>query len=158
MKTLSRLSIAAILALFMLTLSACGEPKDGKYAELAKCLTSKGVIFYGAFWCSHCANQKKMFGDDMKYIKYVECAAGGEKADPEACKKAGVQRFPSWFFPGQGLTEGEMQPEELAVKANCPLEGLAAPTQETSVNTAAPAPVTSGPSAAKGVPAATTQQ
>jgi hypothetical protein len=134
MKTLSRLSIAAVSAIFIITLSACGEVKDGPYAGLAKCLTSKGVIFYGAFWCAHCLNQKKMFGDDMRYIKYVECAEGGEKADPEACKKAGVQRFPSWFFPGQGLTEGEMQPEEMAQKANCPFGGVTA-TQETAATT-----------------------
>lgn len=136
MKSFYRLTVAALLAIFML--SACGEAKDGKYTELAKCLTSKGVIFYGAYWCSHCLNQKKMFGNDFKYVTYVECTAGGADADPEACKKAGIQRFPSWFFPGQGIVEGEMQLEELAVKANCPLEGTAA----------APAPVTSEPAAA----------
>jgi hypothetical protein len=136
MKTLYRLSAASILAIFLLTLSACGEVKDVKHTELAKCLTSKGVIFYGAYWCSHCLNQKKMFGADLKYVTYVECGEGGPDADPEACKKAGIKAFPSWFFPGQGIVEGEMQLEELAVKANCPLEGTA---------TTAPAPVTSEP-------------
>jgi hypothetical protein len=156
MKVKTTLILTATLVMQVFILSACGEVKDGKYAELAKCMTSKGVIFYGAFWCSHCANQKKTFGDDMRYVTYVECAEGGEKADPAACKKAGVQRFPSWFFPGQGMVEGEMKPEEIAVKANCPFEG-AANTSETAQNTV-PAPVSSEPAPPKPATESATQQ
>ena len=34
----------------------------GKLDGFAQCLKDKGAIFYGAFWCPHCQNQKKMFG------------------------------------------------------------------------------------------------
>ena len=85
----------------------------------------------------------------MKYINYVECAEGGENAKPEECTKAGVKRFPSWFFPGQGLAEGEQTPDELAVKANC---GQFASTQQTSENTAAQAPI-QAPAAVSAEPA-----
>ncbi len=110
--------VTAILSVF--ALSACKEGTSvNKYDAVAQCLTEKGAIFYGAYWCSHCQEQKKAFGDSIKYIKYVECDPKGENADPEACRKAGVERFPTWFFPGQGLVVGGETPEELAKKVNC---------------------------------------
>lgn len=144
-KTLAILS----LMLAMTVLAAC-EPKGGtttttsKNTEIAKCLTEKGVKFYGAFWCPHCQDQKKLFGDDIKYITYIECDAKGENGKPAECEKAGVERYPSWYFPGQGIETGVKKPEELASKANC-----AATTTEQSTTTPAASPATP--------PAATTQ-
>ncbi|HEY4504811.1 MAG TPA: hypothetical protein VJI73_03495, partial [Candidatus Paceibacterota bacterium] len=34
----------------------------GELDAFANCLKDRGAIFYGAFWCPHCANQKKLFG------------------------------------------------------------------------------------------------
>ena len=107
--------MAAALLLF----AGCGEVKDGQYAEIAKCLTEKGVKFYGVYWCPHCSDQKKMFGDDLRYITYVECDPRGANADPAACKAAGVQRYPTWGFPGQENLVGPQEPADLAKKANC---------------------------------------
>lgn len=101
-------------------LSACVyTAQDGKYAEIAQCLTEKNVKFYGAWWCPHCAEQKKIFGDDMRYITYVECDKNGKNANPQACRDAGVTSYPTWVFPGQENSVGVYQPEELAAKANC---------------------------------------
>lgn len=123
MKKILALSITSILLL-----SACGgEPQDGQYAELAQCLTEKDVKMYGAFWCPHCESQKKLFGDDFRYITYVECDPRGENGDREACLKAGVERYPTWIFPGQEPIIGEQEPAALAKKANCE-----APSGETS--------------------------
>jgi len=119
----------------------------GKYTEIAKCLTEKGVKFYGAYWCPHCADQKKIFGDDMKYINYVECDPKGENSKAEECKKVGVERYPTWFFPGQGLQTGVTDPKDLAIKANC-LDASAASQMSTSETAPSPAPT----------PAATTTQ
>ena len=104
----------------MLILAGCAEPEDGKYAVISQCLTQKNVKMYGAWWCPHCSEQKKLFGDDIRYITYVECAEGGDvAANKEACDAAGVERYPSWFFPGQGLITGVQDPEALAKRANC---------------------------------------
>lgn len=114
----SLLLIIGIVAVFAFT--ACkSEPVDGPYKEVAQCLTEKGVKFYGAYWCGHCADQKEMFGDDIRYIAYVECDQRGKDADPEACAEAGIQSYPSWFFPGQGVEVGTQPIEKLAKKANC---------------------------------------
>jgi hypothetical protein len=109
-----------ILSLFsVILLSACGEKKDGQYAQVTQCLTEKGVKMYGAFWCSHCANQKKMFGSDVKYITYIECDQRGQNAQPDACIEAGIVSYPTWTFPGQPNEVGEKSIEILARKANC---------------------------------------
>ncbi len=122
-----------ITGLFVaILLVGCTPVKDGKYAKLAQCLTDKGVKFYGAFWCPHCSEQKKLFGSDIRKVTYIECDARGAGANPAACNAAGVVKYPSWFFPGQGITTGVFKPEELAKKANCSIEEAPAETEETS--------------------------
>ncbi len=122
------LGLTAAIAIF---LTGCGEvtppPPAANYDKLAQCLTEKGVKMYGAFWCPHCTNQKKMFGDSFKYITYVECAEGGENAQPEACAKAGIESYPTWYFPGQDKLTGEKTVQQLAERSNC-LEALNAQT------------------------------
>ena len=38
---------------------------EGGEVSLAQCLTEKEVIMYGTEWCSHCKNQKAMFGESV---------------------------------------------------------------------------------------------
>jgi glutaredoxin len=128
-----------ILTISVIVLSGCDTkpPQPSEYTALAKCLTSKGVIFYGAYWCPHCQDQKKMFGDAMQYVKYVECDPKGPNAQPEECLNAKVEHYPTWFFPGQGSIEGARPLEELASKANCEesLPRAVTSSQQTSQNT-----------------------
>lgn len=97
-----------------------GGPKEpGKYAETAKCLTEKGVVMYGAFWCPHCNSQKAAFGEAVQYITYQECDEKGENSDRLACLQAGVTSYPTWIFPGQGHLIGAQPIFALAKLANC---------------------------------------
>jgi len=88
-----------------------------QYEELAKCLTAKGAVLYGAYWCPHCRNQKELFGDAIKDIKYVECQVpnGGQT---EECKKAGITAYPTWIINGKQYL-GEKSLQELAEIAGC---------------------------------------
>lgn len=46
--------------------------------ELAKRLKAAGAKMYGAFWCSHCFEQKQAFGKEaMADFPYVECYPEG---------------------------------------------------------------------------------
>ena len=46
--------------------------------QLAKRLKEAGAKMYGAFWCSHCHEQKEAFGSQaMKDFPYVECYPDG---------------------------------------------------------------------------------
>ena len=98
-------------------------PPDHMYDSFAKCLASKQAKMYGLYWCPHCADQKRMFGDAFQYVPYVECAVGqpgSGKITPE-CQAAGVKLFPSWQFGAAPPKEGVLSLEELSVKTGCSL-------------------------------------
>lgn len=45
---------------------------------LAQRLKAAGAQFYGAFWCSHCLEQKQIFGKAASAeLPYVECYPKG---------------------------------------------------------------------------------
>jgi hypothetical protein len=90
-------------------------PKDTKALDaFAKCLKSKGVAMYGAYWCPHCQKQKKEFGESFKYVTYVECTK-----DVDKCKKKKINSYPTWIFRDGKRNEGVMTFEELAKKTLC---------------------------------------
>jgi len=93
------------------------EKDIGTYENLAKCLTAKGAVLYGASWCPHCQRQKALFGDMIKDIKYVECQApnGGQT---EECANAGIKAYPTWIINGKQYL-GEKSLEELARLTGC---------------------------------------
>ncbi|MBW2971914.1 hypothetical protein KY359_02660 [Candidatus Woesearchaeota archaeon] len=90
------------------------QPKTD-YAGFAQCLTEKGAVMYGAYWCSHCKAQKADFGDAFQYVNYVECTE-----DPDACTEAGIGGFPSWIIDGQ-LYEGRQSFSRLSALTDCKL-------------------------------------
>lgn len=128
-----------MLALTLLA-GCSNEPKaPGKYAKVAQCLSEKGVVMYGAFWCPHCANQKKTFGDDFQFVTYQECDDRGAGGNSTLCKSKGVTSYPTWFFPGQGNLVGEQTIEELAKYANCSDALTETPATESADTTPAAA-------------------
>ena len=86
--------------------------------SLAKCLTAQGAKMYGAYWCGHCQNQKKMFGEDFQYVNYIECDAQGENANPEECSKAGIGGDLTWIISGEQYP-GEQSLEKLKELSGC---------------------------------------
>ncbi len=90
------------------------------YDKFAQCLSEKGAVEYGAYWCGHCKEQKEMFGDSFKFINYVECDAGGKNARPELCEQAGITGYPTWIINGKRLS-GLQKFETLAAETNCTL-------------------------------------
>jgi len=93
-----------------------GMPKAGAYDAFAQCLTEKGVVMYGAEWCPHCQNQKKMFGSSFQFIKYVQCPL-----DPKKCLEEKIEGYPTWKFPDGRMFPGELKLEELSRESSCPL-------------------------------------
>ena len=100
-----------------------GNRSQHKYDGFARCLTDRGVKMYGAFWCEHCAEQKKKFGASFEYAPYVECAVKGDRnAKTQVCKDAGIQHFPTWQFPPTGeRVERVFSLEELSDRTGCAL-------------------------------------
>jgi len=86
---------------------------------VAQCFSDKKVKFYGAFWCPHCADQKKIFGESMKYVDYVECDPRGENARTEECAAENIESFPTWIFANGERLIGVRTLDELAKTASC---------------------------------------
>lgn len=97
------------------------SPKPSNLDGFAKCLKDKKAIFYGAFWCPHCQNQKKMFGDAERFLPYVECSTADGNSQLDICKKKNVQTYPTWEFTDGTRETGEVKLEKLAEKTSCTL-------------------------------------
>jgi hypothetical protein len=113
------LGLVAVLVVLVVALVFLGKPKDTiakNYDVFAKCLAEKGVVMYGAKWCSHCQNQKKQFGDSFKYVKYVECPE-----QIKLCTEKGIQGFPTWGMPDGQKLIGEQELQTLSMETGCQL-------------------------------------
>ena len=119
-------TIIISLAIIMLALVAAfylfrSGPANAELDSFAQCLADKNVTMYGAYWCGHCQNQKKAFGESFRFVPYVECTQ-----DPNKCLAAGVDAYPTWIFPaspaggpnGKKLV-GELEIQELSQESGC---------------------------------------
>jgi thiol-disulfide isomerase/thioredoxin len=96
------------------------KEKPSKYKNLdqfASCLSEKGAVMYGAYWCGHCKNEKEAFGKSFKFVNYVECTE-----EVKLCTDEGIKAYPTWKFPEGKIFEGEMGLENLAKESGCVLE------------------------------------
>jgi uncharacterized membrane protein/Zn ribbon nucleic-acid-binding protein len=80
-------------------------PEDPWIRGLAEHLSKTNAKFYGASWCPHCVEQKKLFGSSVNRVPYVECSPGGPRA-PQApvCKEKNIESYPTWIINGQRYT------------------------------------------------------
>ncbi len=84
--------------------SKSSRPEDPTVRALAEHLTEAGAKFYGASWCSHCEEQKELFGASAHRLPYVECSPAGRRGPPATiCTIKGIQSFPTWIINGQRI-------------------------------------------------------
>lgn len=95
--------------------------QPGKLDSFAQCLADKGAVFYGAWWCPHCQNTKRMFGKSARLLPYVECSTSDGQSQLQQCKDKEITNYPTWeFTSGERLT-GERTLQELAERTECAL-------------------------------------
>lgn len=98
--------------------------------SLARHLHSIGAKMYGAFWCSHCIEQKQIFGREAsKLLDYVECFPEGYRKGvkiAKACADARIEGFPTWVINGEVLS-GDKELSELAQVSGFDLDGFSQP-------------------------------
>lgn len=82
----------------------------------AQCLADKGVTMYGAEWCPHCKDQKKMFGDSWKIVPYVECPE-----NTSLCLAKGIEGYPTWLIGTSTRLVGTQSIEKLSDATACPV-------------------------------------
>ncbi|MBS3169610.1 hypothetical protein J4210_03925 [Candidatus Woesearchaeota archaeon] len=111
-----------IIVLCILSLFLVGCSSKASYDLFATCLTENGVKMYGAFWCSHCTEQKKLFGDSFQYVNYVECSLPDGKSQTELCSKEEISSYPTWELGDGTRFAGVIGLEDLSQRTNCSLQ------------------------------------
>ncbi|HEY4483152.1 MAG TPA: hypothetical protein VI953_03205 [Candidatus Paceibacterota bacterium] len=120
--------VIAFIALIW-TSSKGGGAADPQMDQFAMCLKDKGAVFYGAFWCSHCAAQKALFGNSVDKLPYVECSTADSQGQLQICKDKEIKSYPTWEFPpvlgttAPSRLTGEIPLAQLADKTGCALPG-----------------------------------
>lgn len=92
-----------------------GGTVAGDHDSFAQCLSEKGAVMYGAYWCSHCKNQKEMFGSSFEFVNYVECTEEELK-----CTSDGIEGYPTWIINGRKYP-GEQSLSSLSSLTGCEL-------------------------------------
>lgn len=88
--------------------------EQDKVAGLADYLTEKGYKLYGTFWCSHCKDQKDLFGDAVDRLDYVECSNEDGTEQLEVCVQENIEVYPTWGLPDGTKRPGVMTLQQLA--------------------------------------------
>ena len=107
----------SFLFLLIISLVLNGCSNQGEYDALAQCMTEKGAAMYGTDWCSHCQDQKEIFGKSFQYVTYINC-----DKSRFACDEAGVTGYPTWVINGETYN-GIQQLYKLAQLTECSIEG-----------------------------------
>lgn len=115
------LLILGTIATVLLRTDSTTSSESGRYDTFAVCLKDKGAVFYGAFWCSHCQNTKKMFGSSQRLLPYVECSTPDGRSQVQACADKNITSYPTWEFADGSRLLGEVTFEQLAEKTSCQL-------------------------------------
>lgn len=106
-------------------LQSSQQAQASKLDTFASCIADSGAKFYGAFWCSHCQNQKAMFNTTFETaadkLPYIECSTPDTNGQLEICKTEEIDTYPTWKFADGSVHEGEATMQQLAEKTNCPL-------------------------------------
>ncbi|HEV2398871.1 MAG TPA: hypothetical protein VGS27_18135 [Candidatus Sulfotelmatobacter sp.] len=122
-RTNAKLSFVGVFARMatvgLLVLAALGQSTD--LDTFAKCLADKKATMYGSFLCSHCNDQKKLFGSSFRYVPYVECSQRGSRDMTFPCMAAEIRYTPTWIFADGERRTGIQPLKDLSQKTGCKL-------------------------------------
>ena len=119
-KSITILIIIGLAVAGIIGYSVWQSRQPGELDAFATCLKDKGAVFYGAFWCGHCQNQKKMFGQSKKLLPYVECSTADGKSQLQTCQDKNIEGYPTWEFQDGSRESGEVPLKTLSEKTGCP--------------------------------------
>lgn len=95
--------------------------KPGEYDEFATCVADSGATFYGAFWCPHCLDQKRDFGNSAKLLPYEECSTPNRQGQLQVCIDEGIESYPTWEFADGERLSGYTPMDVIAERTSCEL-------------------------------------
>ena len=119
LKTIIILTLLLVAVVMLVAWAAIQQSAPSKLDGFAQCLKDKGVTFYGAFWCPHCQEQKKLFGTAKRLLPYVECSTPDGKGQRLLCVEKKIEIYPAWDFADGTRESGLLSLERLAEKTGC---------------------------------------
>lgn len=118
-KYISGIILIAFLLLLGYAAARFISPVSAEEKAFAQCIADSGAQFYGAFWCPHCQDQKKIFGKAARYLPYIECS-NSDRSQKQICVDAGINAYPTWVFT-DGTQGNVMTKLELSRRTGCAL-------------------------------------
>jgi len=91
MKKERAITIIIIIAVILLAYYIINKDTNNLDEELAKCIGQNSVLYVQP-GCSHCENQKRLFGDNIKHINQFLCNQDNWKT----CSDLGITATPTW--------------------------------------------------------------
>ena len=90
--------IIVILVAVFLVYYVYHQNQPSQLDGFAQCITDSGAKFYGAFWCPHCQNEKRLFGSAEKLLPYIECSTpdGQGQLSVQTYFTAGEKEVRAW--------------------------------------------------------------
>ena len=83
--------------------------------NFAEFLSAKNIVMYSVYWCSHCYEQKQLFGEEaVKKLNVIECDKEGKDNQHDLCVKKDIEGFPTWEINGN-LYSGQKDLNDLAI-------------------------------------------
>ena len=83
--------------------------------NFAEFLSENKIFMYSVFWCSHCYEQKQLFGKEaVEKLTIIECDKEGKDNQHDLCMKKGIEGFPTWEIKGK-LYSGQRNLKDLAI-------------------------------------------
>ena len=115
--------VIALVVVLVLVRNSAGEREatatvGSVYDTFAQCISDSGAKFYGAWWCSHCKDQKELF-KNSKQLPYIECTTPDGKSVLSVCLDENIEGFPTWVFADGSRLSGQQTFEKLAEKTRC---------------------------------------
>lgn len=113
--------VVCVLVVGIIGMMVWYSSKPGEYDTFAQCIEDSGATFYGAFWCPHCQDQKKLFGKSAKKLPYVECSTPNGQGQTQVCIDAKVETYPTWRFKDGTEKTGVIALSDISELTSCPL-------------------------------------
>jgi hypothetical protein len=84
-----------VLIGIIVAISLTSNPSHVTDEEVVKCIAEKATL-YVQLGCHFCEKQEEMFGENVKYLKIVDCFYGGEGCDE-------ITATPTWVIGNQKI-------------------------------------------------------
>ena len=78
-KIIIGIGIIVLFLLFQKDSNIFKNSETNPYYKFAQCITDSGAKLYCADWAPACKAQKKAFGEDAKFLTYIECSMPDSK-------------------------------------------------------------------------------